>query len=321
MLRHLASLIKVDSDPSLLQGFDPKFDQKEHLAQMPVATSVEQVAPAVDVLGETPVWIAGEGALYWVDIRAPSLNRYDPATDGVRRWAMPELCGAVVPTAQALLVALLRDLRLFTPATGALTSLHEVEPESAGNRLNEAKCDPAGRLWIGSMRDFGLATTSALYRISRDFDQTRILDSITVPNSLAWSPDGRRMYFADSRERMLRAYDFELETGTLGAMEVVLGAEVPGRPDGCTVDAEGCIWIARPGAGCVLHVAPDGRILHSLHLPVSQPTACALGARISLRSTLPMPGSGPAQSNWREDLRLAGCLRHRSMCQACHVPL
>jgi sugar lactone lactonase YvrE len=240
-------------------------------------TSIERVTPAIDMLGETPVWMPAEGALYWVDIRAPSINRYDPATGGVRRWAMPELCGAIVPAAQGLLVALLRDVRHFDPVTEALTPLHEVEPVSAGNRLNEAKCDPAGRLWVGSMRDFGLATTGALYRVGAGFDQARVLDAITVPNSLAWSPDGRRMYFADSRERMLRAYDFEPETGTLGAMEVVLGPDVPGRPDGCTVDAEGCIWIARPGAGRVLRVTPDGRVLQTLHLSASQPTACTLG--------------------------------------------
>jgi sugar lactone lactonase YvrE len=141
---------------------------------MPVATSVEQVAPAVDVVGEIPVWILREGALYWVDIRALSLNRYDPH-DGVACDAGPcRSCAVPWYRWRRLIVPLLRDLRLFTPATGALTPLHEVEPESAGNRLDETKCDPAGRLWIGSMRDFGLATTSALYWIGTDFEQTRM---------------------------------------------------------------------------------------------------------------------------------------------------
>ena len=229
-------------------------------------------------LGESATWSAREGALYWVDIRAPALHRWNPATQTHRTWPLPELCGGVVPAASGVVLALRHELAWFDVAAGQIARLGTVEPKALGNRLNEAKCDRAGRLWVGSMRDFAAAITGSLYRIGRDFGPERVLRDVTVPNSLGWSPDGRTMYFTDTPKRALRAYAYDPDTGSLGAKRVVLDANaLPGRPDGCTVDAEGFVWTTRFGAGQVVRVAPDGRVAEILTLPTSQPTSCALG--------------------------------------------
>jgi sugar lactone lactonase YvrE len=232
------------------------------------------------MLGESVVWSVREAALYWIDIRAPAIHRLDPESGEHRICRLPELCGGIAPMASGLVVALRRSLAHFDPDTGVLTVLCEVEPEAAGNRLNEAKCDRSGRLWVGSMRDFAAATSGALYRVDRRLRPERVFGDITIPNSLGWSPDGRTMYFADTQLGALRAYEYDPDTGALGRMRVLLdGDPATGAPDGCAVDAEGHVWTTRFGVGRVLRVAPDGRVSATVQLPTMQPTSCALGGR------------------------------------------
>lgn len=231
-----------------------------------------------DTLGESATWSAREAALYWVDIRGPTLHRFDPLAGEHRHWSLPELCGGVVPMATGVLLALRHDLVHFNTATGWITPLCTVEPAALGNRLNEAKCDRRGRLWVGSMRDFAAAITGSLYAVDATLTPRRVIGGITVPNSLGWSPDGGTMYFADSREGVVRAYDYDESCGSLGERRSLVGADVlPGVPDGCTVDAEGHVWSTRVGAGRVVRIAPDGTVSASVELPATQPTSCAVG--------------------------------------------
>jgi sugar lactone lactonase YvrE len=239
----------------------------------------ERVTASLQTLGESPVWSVREQALYWVDLRAPALHSYDPASGAERRWTMPELIGGVVLAEEGKLVVALRTgLHAFDPATGTLSPLLRIEPESANNRLNETKCDRRGRLWTSSMRDFGAATTGSLYRVDADLTATRLLGDITIPNGICWSPDGATLYFADTADERIRGYDFDAVTGTLGAMRIVVERGVlPGRPDGATVDADGCLWSARYGGGAVVRIDPRGRADRVLRLPVSQVSSCAFG--------------------------------------------
>jgi sugar lactone lactonase YvrE len=234
--------------------------------------------PGGDILGENPVWSAREQALYWVDIRAPALHRFAPAADHHRTWRMPELCGGVALTADGVIVALRHGLAKFDPRSGTLTRWRDIETEQAGNRLNELRCDREGRLWVGSMRDFGLATTGSLYCVSPSGQADAVLREITIPNSLGWSPDGHTMYFADTAEGSIRAYGDCRAHRTLRPVGVLVAAEaLPGKPDGCCVDAAGHVWTTRFGAGLIVRVAPDGRVSGEIALPTTQPTACTLG--------------------------------------------
>ena len=240
---------------------------------------VGRVCDGSQMLGESPVWSLREQALYWVDLRAPCLLRLDPVSRALSQWPMPALIGAVVPGARGdLFVALADGVHRFDPRTGATTALFAPEPASAGNRLNETKADRCGRLWTSTMRDFGAAVTGALYRVTSPGDVARMISRVCVPNGLAWSPDDRTMYFADTRDGAIRAYAFARATGMLGDMHVVVDPQrLPGRPDGATVDADGCLWSARYGGGCVARITPSGRVDRVIGLPVTNVTSCAFG--------------------------------------------
>ncbi len=243
------------------------------------ATPVAPVTDNLALLGESALWCPRERLLYWVDIRAPALHRFDPQTGAAAHWPLPDLCGAVALSRSGrLLLAMRSGVCWFDPALGKLDPLLSPEPESLGNRLNDSKCDRRGRFWTGSMRDYGAATSGSLYRIGADLACARVLTDVTVPNALAWSPDDRTLYFADTPDGRIRAYDFDADEGRLGRMRVLVESGVlPGRPDGATVDADGCLWNARYDGGCVVRITPQGRIDRRIDVPASRVTSCAFG--------------------------------------------
>ena len=242
------------------------------------SAAVERAADGFDILGESPMWCPRERALYWVDIRAPALRRLDPATGAMAQWRLPDLCGAAVLADSGVLLAMRTGVFAFDPVSSDLQPLVSPEPESLGNRLNDSKCDRRGRLWTGTMRDYGLATTGSLYCITPDLACARVMSDITVPNALSWSPDDRTMYFADTRDGRIRAFDFDADQGRLGAMRILMEDDVlPGKPDGATVDADGCVWTARYRGGCVARITPQGRVDRIIDIPATQVTACAFG--------------------------------------------
>jgi sugar lactone lactonase YvrE len=230
-------------------------------------------------LGESPVWSAAEQALYWVDLRAPALHRLDVTTGATRTWPMPALIGGVVLRERAgPLVALQNGIHALDLATGECTLVVAPEPVEPDRRLNETKCDRAGRLWTSTMRDFGLTATGSLYRIGHDRVAHRVLTDLRVPNALCWSPDDTTMYLADTRDGRLRAYAWDRDGGTPGPMRVLVDDGVlPGAPDGAIVDADGCVWNARYGGGAVARITPDGVVDRVVALPVPNVTSCALG--------------------------------------------
>jgi sugar lactone lactonase YvrE len=241
---------------------------------------VEVAAREDDVLGETPAWDMQSGHLFWVDLRRQRVQRLDLASGRVAHWPMPEVATAVVPRRSGgLIVALKRGLHAFDPRSGALTLLVTVENDGPiENRLNDAKCDPAGRLWCGSMFDYGREVTGSLYRIDRDLGVQRIRSGITIPNSIAFAPDGRTIYFADTAVGRIDCAACDPEAGVVGPWRAFADQAIaPGKPDGTAVDAEGCLWNARYGGGCVVRIAPNGRLDRVISLPVSQPTSCTFG--------------------------------------------
>lgn len=235
--------------------------------------------PCACTLGESPVWSVREQSLYWVDVRGPTLHRYDAATRAVAAWSLPALAGAVVLRERGgVLVALASGIHAFAPADGACTLVVAPEPPGMGHRLNDTKPDRRGRLWTSTMRDLGATATGSLYRIDADLSPHAMLAGLRVPNAIAWSPDDATFYFADTRDGRLRAHAFDPEAGTLGAMRVLVDDGVlPGSPDGATVDADGCIWSARYGGGAVARITPAGRVDRIVRLPVPNVTACAFG--------------------------------------------
>lgn len=237
------------------------------------------IAPAGQVLGESASWCARTQMLWWIDIRAAMVKRWNSATGAIDVWTMPELCGAVVPTTGAKVVVALRaGIQWLDPFNGSLTPLVTLETGQLEHRLNEAKCDRQGRLWCGSMWDFGKHPTGGLYRVATDLGTRKVRGAVGIPNGIGFSPDGRRMVFVDTSTGCIESAAYDTDTGMPGPWSILVGAgAAPGKPDGNTVDAEGCIWSARFGAGCIARFTPQGKLDRLLRLPVSQPTSCSFG--------------------------------------------
>ncbi len=240
--------------------------------------SLELVVPARAELGEGPSWDAERGVLWWVDIVAGLVHRFDPASATDTAIDVDSPVGAVMlRSGGGLVVALADRLAALDPDTGALQTLVSLEP-SAGRRSNDAKVDPGGRVWLGRMARDASPSLGALVRVDPDRHVTVRLEGLTIPNGLDWSPDGRTMYFLDSTWGEVRAFSYDPAAGLMGDGRSLVRLDEDGAlPDGLTVDAEGCLWVALWGGETVVRVAPDGSILGRVGLPASQVTSCAFG--------------------------------------------
>lgn len=232
-------------------------------------------------VGECPVWDEREQALYWIDIQGPDLHRFDPATGNTRSWKMPALIGSFALRERGgAIVALKTGIHFLHFASGGLTLVGAPEAHIPGNRMNDGKAGPDGRFWVGSMDDRwpDKAATAALYRVDTDHSIHRVVEGLICSNGLAWSLDGRTMYHSDSRLNFVCAYDYEPATGAVGRRrDLRYDPDELGRPDGGTVDSEGCYWICGVSAGRLNRFRPDGTLERSLQLPVPSPTNCIFG--------------------------------------------
>ncbi len=241
--------------------------------------TLELVIDAGAEVGEGPVWDADRGVLWWVDITAGVVHCYEPRIGADRSIPVGSAVGAVALRRDGTILAALADrLAVLDPAQEGLET---VLPFSAGHRplrCNDGKCDPAGRFWVGRMTADGAPGEGALLRIDADLAVSQHLSGLAIPNGLGWSLDGTVMYFLDSEWLEVRTHAYDTSTGAMGEGRTLVRFPDDGSvPDGMTVDAEGCLWVARWGAGCLVRVAPDGGILGQIDLPVSQVSSCAFG--------------------------------------------
>ncbi|MBB3178382.1 SMP-30/gluconolactonase/LRE family protein [Variovorax sp. Sphag1AA] len=230
-----------------------------------------------DILGESPLWDGRANCLWWVDIRQPAIRRLDPANGALQSWPMPALVGSIALTEDdRLLVALPQQIALFDPHTGRLEAFVEPPPMPPDHRFNDGRCDRQGRFWVGSMHNITRAPEGVLYCLEGT-ELRPVREGVCIPNSLAFSPDGRTMFFADSLRYELYAYDYDIARGAMGPERVIATTVPPGFPDGSTVDAEGFLWNAEFNAARLVRYAPDGRVDRIVPVPVPRPTCCAFG--------------------------------------------
>jgi sugar lactone lactonase YvrE len=230
-------------------------------------------------LGECPVWSVEEQALYWVDINAPSLNRFDPATGSNTAWPMPRSIGCFALRRRGGFIVALRDGLWLASQNGRLErKVAEAPYDPTHHRFNDGRADAGGRLWAGSMNESRDASTGALYCFDPDGVLVQVIPDMTISNGLAFSPDGRTMYHADTPKRSVDAYDFDVATGTLANRRAF--ARFPGetdRPDGAAVDSDGCYWSAFYRGGKVVRLSPQGERVAEYAVPAMCPTMCAFG--------------------------------------------
>jgi sugar lactone lactonase YvrE len=232
------------------------------------------------ILGEGPVWHPVWQRFLYVDIEGMLVGCIDPLTGIAEERALPAKVGAVVPAADGnLVVALQGELALFDFTTGSLRTLTPLETDVPENRCNDAKCDPSGRLWVGTMHPEALPGKGALYRY--DGVLRKMIDHRSISNGLGWSPDGRVFYYIDSYEYTVRAYDFDPVTGEPSNGRVVVAIREPGHmPDGLTVDEEGMLWVAIWGGGCVNRYDPfSGEQTACIRVDAPHVTSCTFGGK------------------------------------------
>ncbi|HEU5222927.1 MAG TPA: SMP-30/gluconolactonase/LRE family protein [Candidatus Lumbricidophila sp.] len=259
---------------------------------------------ALDVaaeVGEGPCWDAATERLIWVDILSHEVHTFDPATGSDTVVNVGADVGAAVPTTDgSLIIALPNGLARLAGTT--VEPVAAIEADLPGNRFNDAKVDPAGRLYADTMRYDQTDGQAGLYRYDGT-TVTTVLDGIGLGNGLGWSPDSTVMYFIDSLTNRVDQFDYDLTTGTATNRRPLIQFDLPAGqlPDGLCVDDDGCLWVAICGGSEVRRVSPEGEVVGVVPLPTPLITSCGFGpggalyitsaAMGGLRATDPTAGS------------------------------
>lgn len=246
------------------------------------------VAPTGNRCGEGAIWHEGHASVYWTDINRFLIHRFTPSTSNVRSWFFDEPVTALSLTNRdgVLAVALGSRVILWEPENDLRHDPVFVLQEWPHVRLNDGRADPRGSFWVGSMRnnvkpDGSLGDAGGqdgmLYRIDPDGRSSIHRRNIGISNTLAWSPDRRRFYSGDTLANVIWAYDYDPQTGDIANERPFLKDFSRGLPDGSSVDSEGFLWNCRFFGGCIVRVAPDGKIDRVVEMPVRNVTTCTFG--------------------------------------------
>ena len=229
-------------------------------------------------LGEGPVWVERDQALWFVDIKKKQLHRYDPASGAKRSWSAPEQVGFILPAAGGGFVAGLQSgLFRFDEIAGTFERIVEVEPDLPNNRLNDGVTDPAGRLWFGTMDNGEKAKSGAFYCFAEGHLTRTELDNIAITNGPAISPDGKLLYFVDTLKGTIDVADIH-DDGTLGDRRGFVRIDPKdGHPDGPTIDSNGYVWISLYAGWAARRYAPNGELVEQVRFPVANITKMAFG--------------------------------------------
>lgn len=269
----------------------------------PEQVEVGEVVPVRARLGECPLWCPRTARLYWIDIDGRIVHRTDPATgeDEVRHLDVRPGAIALMPDEQRLLVAAERALYELDWSTAELTLVQELEPAGSPVRMNDGRCDPAGRFWVGSMDDPpGTGASAAnLHRVDADRSVRVEERHVAVSNALAFDPARSVMYWADTPTGLIWVFDFDAERGMRSARRVFVdfAGLLPGGPDGACIDATGCLWVACVHGWSVARITPLGAVDRLIELPVQKPSMPAFGgARLDTMflTSISSGGSRPA---------------------------
>ena len=243
------------------------------------------ITPERNDLGESLYWDADGAILYWIDAWKTVVHAYDPATGDMRRtdFSAPldgRPIGSIACRAGGGMICGARGgFYELDPESGNARRVAEVEGDRpATNRLNDGKCDRAGRFWCASINTDHRTASAALWRLEDGRDPVLMEDGLIGGNGIAWSPDSRSMYLADTLAGKVWRYEFDLASGEIANRRLFLSIDADdGAPDGAAVDADGCYWTALFRGGAVARFDPDGKFMRRIELPVSNPTMCAFG--------------------------------------------
>jgi len=242
--------------------------------------SVEVVFPQPSELGEGALWDERESVLYWVDIVQNKVQRFDPRNRSNLSYDVGESVGTVVLSQdQRLLLGLRNGIGALEPMTGKVSHLVDIERDKPHTRLNDGKCDPRGRFWVGSICEREPEFDGGLYCFNTDLTVSTKLTGIQCSNGLVWTRDSGTFYYIDTPTQEIWGYHFEPESGVISQKRVV--AKIPnviGSPDGMTLDADDHLWVALFGGHRVIRIDPmSGQIELQIPVPASNVTSVAFG--------------------------------------------
>lgn len=229
-------------------------------------------------LGEGPVWVARDAGLWFVDIKAQLIHRFDPERGVARSWDVPDQVGWILPTDDGLFaVGLQSGVYRFDPASASFHLLHAPEAHLPGNRLNDATVDPAGGIWFGSMDDGEADDSGRFYRLHKGTVLESGLPPVSITNGPALSPDGTLLYHTDTLGKRIWQTRIGADGRLSGTSLFARIEDGAGYPDGPTVDAEGCLWTGLFGGWGVRRYDPAGRLMAQVRFPVANITKIAFG--------------------------------------------
>ncbi len=235
-------------------------------------------------VGESPLWLAKEAALYWVDIDGKAVHRLDTKNGQHQQWTMPSEPSALARhSGGGLVVALRSGFARLDTASGNLTPLTDAPYDTTTTRFNDGKVDPAGRFWVGTIYEPRSQPAAEMFVLEKGAIRKAWSGGMTVSNGLGFSPDGTSLYHADTTTHRIDRYDFHAASGELGPVtsfqrfSTDKANNYGGRPDGAAVDSQGNYWCAMFEGGRVLQIAPNGDILTEIALPLRCPTMVAFG--------------------------------------------
>jgi L-arabinonolactonase len=268
-------------------------------------TAVDCVLDAKALVGEAAMWDDRLARLWWVDIDSRLLHRFDPATGHDESWPMPSRIGCFVFRDKGgLVVALETGFAFFDPETGALEPIADPEADLPGNRFNDGTPDPAGRFMAGTMPLGERLPVASIWRLDSDLRVEKMVGGLKVSNGMAFSPDGRTFYWSDSDPSVQTIWQapYDADSGALGERKVFAAChDLAGRPDGGTIDADGCYWMAGVGGWQLVRFTPDGTVDRIIDMPVEKPSKIAFGGReldtlyVTTIGSAPSPGTEARQ--------------------------
>ncbi|WNH08812.1 SMP-30/gluconolactonase/LRE family protein [Thalassobellus suaedae] len=257
-----------------------KSDVKEVKEDNNLQAELEYKAQAV--LGEGAFWNYKTQELYWIDIDSKRFNIYNPETKTNKFLETPSKIGTVVPVNDTIVLAALEDgVYKMNINSGTSTLFTGMKEDLFESRLNDGKCDPAGRFWVGSMHNQYETGKANLYSINSDSLLVKKIDSVTISNGIVWTSDTKTMYYIDTPTSQIRAYDYNNETGDItNARVAVQIPESLGMPDGMSIDEENMLWVGMWNGNAVIRFNPiTGKVDRKVNVPAHNITSCAFGGK------------------------------------------
>ena len=242
--------------------------------------NIDIVVDCTSLLGEGPVWDNVQKCICWIDILNGNIHQFWPDQKKFITISVQQMIGCLaVCTNNDFIAALQNGFAFIDRDNGAIKLIADPEAHLSGNRFNDGKCDPAGRFWAGSMSLSEEAGAGSVYVVQNDSQPIKIIESVTISNGMAWSPDHQTFYYIDTPTFLILAYDYDIVNGQIGNKRTVIKIDdQDGYPDGMTIDNEGMLWIAHWDGWQITRWNPGtGKKIHSLKLPVAKITSCMFG--------------------------------------------